>query len=184
MTERSRFGIDLQSDEACADLTAIAAGILDRSGFDVPCPDEPHLTIVLSHGEPQRRRFEAAMESGLNHLRVVVEEDRVRLGPLVRPGLTPCINCHDLHRTDWDRAWPALMTQFGKPAGPVSAPALSATAIFAAATAIAAEAIALCEESTAETTGHCLVIGPHYLDRSLWPVSFHPSCSCTLLIAA
>ena len=124
------------------------------------------------------------MESGRDHLRVVVEEDRIRLGPLVRPGQTPCINCHDLHRADWDRAWPALMTQFGTTVGPVSEPALSATTTFAAATAIAAETIAHCEDAAADTTGHCLVIGPHYLDRSLWPVSFHPACSCTLLIAA
>ena len=76
------------------------------------------------------------------------------------------------------------MTQFGTSAGAVSEPALTATATFAAATAIAAETIAHCEDTATETTGHCLVVGPHYLDRGLWPVSFHPACSCTLLIAA
>lgn len=184
VVERSRFRIALQSDPSCRDLATAVSEILRRSGFARLDHEDPHLRLMLSHGEPDRRRFESAMESGHDHMRIVLEEDRVRLGPLVRPGLTPCVNCHDLHRTDWDHAWPALMTQFGKPAALSSAPALSATATSAAATAIAAEAISHCEDGDVQTNGHCLVIGPHYLDRHLWPVSFHPLCSCTLLIAA
>lgn len=182
VVERARFGLSIDADAPCRALAGIVSEILSRSGFIVGGNGAPDLTLLLSHGEPGRRRFEAAMEAGRNHLRVVVGEDRIRLGPMVRPGLTPCINCHDLHRADWDHAWPALMTQFGNAAG--SPPALSATTTYAAATAIAAEVIACCEQQHGETTGHCLVVGPHHLDRSAWPVSFHPSCSCTLLIAA
>ncbi|MEO6472253.1 MAG: hypothetical protein ABIR57_09975 [Aeromicrobium sp.] len=184
ITQRSRFRVTLRTDEACIELTAVASAILIRSGFAAPADERADLMVIVNHGEPGRRQFEAAMDAGQDHLRVVVEEDRIRIGPLVRPGRTPCINCHDLHRSDWDSAWPALMTQFGRQSRLTSAPAICATTLHAAATVIAAEVIAHCDETLAETAGHCLVLGPHYRERRIWPVSFHPSCSCTLLVAA
>jgi len=33
----------------------------------------------------------------------------VQVGPLVVPGDGPCLRCLDLHRTDADPAWPALL---------------------------------------------------------------------------
>lgn len=165
------------------EFTETVAGILGRCGFASPGDQRPDLTVMLSVGEPSRWRFEAAMEAGIDHLRVVLEEDHVRIGPLVRPGLTPCVNCHDLHRSDWDTAWPALMTQFGT-VGAGTRPALEALTAHSAAVAVAAEVVAHCERTETVTAGHCLAIGPRHDARDSWPVTFHPDCSCTLLIAA
>lgn len=180
---RSTFRWTVNADTQVQDLADIVAEILTRSGFSAPNDLDPTLHIMISSGEPNRTRFEAAMDSGLDHLRVVVEESRVRIGPLVQPGRTPCVNCHDLHRRDWDAAWPALMTQFGSvSATPI--PALDTLMLYHAAIAVAAEAISCCENSTATARGCCLVLGPAHDELNSWPVTFHPQCSCTLLIAA
>ena len=47
----------------------------------------------------------------LAHLAVTVRDGTVVVGPLVRPGRTPCLNCLDLHRRDRDPAWPAIAAQ-------------------------------------------------------------------------
>ncbi|MBC7592605.1 MAG: TOMM precursor leader peptide-binding protein [Kineosporiaceae bacterium] len=181
---RAEFGLRLSTDKASTELARTTVAILARAGISTTAGDQTHLAVMLSNGEPGRQRFQEAMESGIDHVRVVVEEDRIRIGPLVRPGITPCINCHDLHRTDWDNAWPALMTQFGASTAFGSPPALCATTLHVAAATIAAEVLAHCDDTAGETTGQCLVVGPHYLDHQSWPVSFHPNCSCTLLAAA
>ncbi|MGZ5366625.1 hypothetical protein [Aeromicrobium sp.] len=184
LRQRSRFGLRLTADTTSAELAKATVLILRRAGITPTTGENTDLDVMLSNGEPARRRFHEAMESGTDHVRVVVEEDRVRIGPLVRPGLTPCINCHDLHRADWDSAWPALMTQFGVSAGLGLTSALCATTLHVAAATIAAEVLAHCDDAAPETTAHCLVVGPHYRDHQTWPVSFHPGCSCTLLAAA
>lgn len=182
LVHRDRFLVTFDLDARCTPLSDATTGILDQAGIGLTAIDPPDLRVMMSNAEPSRHRFEAAMDSRQDHLRVVIDEDRVRIGPLVRPGLTPCISCHDLHRADWDRAWPALMTQFGTPA--TTAPALRATTLHAAATFLAATVIAYCDEDPADTTGQCVVIGPHFLDRKIWPISFHPACSCAVLTAA
>lgn len=179
---RSGFRIRLVADRPTREIARTVGQILARAGVDPRPSGDPDLLVMLSNGEPSRQRFHAAMESGVDHLRVVLEEDRVRIGPLVRPGFTPCINCHDLHRGDWDNAWPALMTQFGATAA--TPPALCATTLHIAAATVAAEILADCDEAPGETAGQCLIIGPGFDERRSWPVSFHPDCACTLLAAA
>ncbi len=180
---RSTFGWTINADAQVQDLADVITRILIRSGFAPPNDLDSTLHIMISSGEPSRTRFETAMDAGLDHLRVVVEESRVRIGPLVQPGRTPCVNCHDLHRRDWDAAWPALMTQFGSAsAAPVAA--LDTLMIYRAAAAVAAEAIACCGRTALTTLGSCVVLGPSHDQINRWPVTFHPQCSCTLLIAA
>ena len=182
LRQRSEFAVRLIADRASRDLARTVAHVLAAAGIDPAPSQKPHLAIMLSSGEPPRHRFHRAMQSGTDHLRVVLEENQVRIGPYVRPGLAPCINCHDLHRGDWDNAWPALMTQFG--AGTSPPPALCATTMHVAAATIAAEILASCDGRAGESLGQCLMIGPHYQDRRAWPVSFHPDCDCTLLAVA
>lgn len=45
------------------------------------------------------------------HLPIVVTEASIEVGPLVRPGLTPCLHCVDLTRRDDDPAWPVVAAQ-------------------------------------------------------------------------
>jgi hypothetical protein len=60
---------------------------------------DPDLLLVVSCGEPPRTVFDQARRHRVSHLPVVIDEDRVRIGPVVIPGLTPCLTCLDLHIT-------------------------------------------------------------------------------------
>lgn len=182
LRNRATYRPRLLADAHSKELTLSTARVLKRAGVTPVTGGRADLVVMVSNGEPSRQRFQSAMDAGIDHLRVVIEEDRVRIGPLVRPGLTPCIACHDLHRSDWDSAWPALMTQFGASVG--SGSALRATTLAVAAATVAAEILASCDGDPGETIGHCLVVGPSYREHHTWPVSFHPGCSCTLLAAA
>jgi bacteriocin biosynthesis cyclodehydratase domain-containing protein len=127
--------------------------------------------------------FEQAHRHGITHLMVVLDEDRVRIGPLVIPGVTPCLTCLDLNRTAWDRAWPALLTQLGRSRWTVPPP-LPTPLAYVAAAEVGVEVLALAGGSRPRTAGQVLAVGPAHDARVLWPVGFHHGCACALLPAA
>jgi bacteriocin biosynthesis cyclodehydratase domain-containing protein len=65
------------------------------------------------------------------HLPVRVRDGAGVVGPLVIPGLTSCLSCADLHRTDRDPAWPALAAQLRDVVGTADRPTLLSTAALA-----------------------------------------------------
>ena len=69
--------------------------------------------------------------AGVPHLPVRVRDGAGVVGPLVIPGLTSCLSCADLHRTDRDPAWPALAAQLREVVGTADRPTLLATAALA-----------------------------------------------------
>lgn len=59
---------------------------------------KPDLKILLSWGVPKPLETLAAMSADQVNLPVVVGHDFVEIGPLVVPGLTPCVSCVMHHR--------------------------------------------------------------------------------------
>lgn len=175
--------IDFVASAGASELVAATRTVLASAGRDFSS-GEPELLIVVSYGEAARTVYEQASLLGIDHLPVVIDEDRVRIGPFVRPGRTPCVSCHDLHRADWDPAWPALVHQLGQRPPHVRPTALAGLTAHAAAVEVAAEIIALIDSDAPRTVGRCLVIGPGHDQRAMWPVTFHHRCSCDLLNAA
>lgn len=167
-----------------AELVAATQAVLVASGVDDVTSSDPEVLVIVSYGEAARSVFEKAAQLGLDHLPVVIDEDRVRIGPFVRPGRTPCITCHDLHRADWDPAWSAIVPQLGRRLPPVQPSGLAGLAMHAAAVEIGAEIVALLDERPLRTAGRCLVVGPAHDHRDIWPVAFHHRCTCALLSAA
>ncbi|MCA1711684.1 MAG: ThiF family adenylyltransferase [Actinobacteria bacterium] len=55
------------------------------------------------------------------HLVAEVREATGVVGPLVLPGISACLHCLDLARTDRDPGWPALAAQLSTPTGAVAA---------------------------------------------------------------
>jgi hypothetical protein len=53
------------------------------------------------------------------------------VGPLVIPGVTSCLGCADLHRSDRDAAWPAIAAQLRETIGVADRATLLATAALA-----------------------------------------------------
>jgi len=62
---------------------------------------------------PGAGREDAAelMRHGTAHLLAEVVEVTGVVGPLVVPGRSSCLRCHDLHRTDMDGHWPLVLDQ-------------------------------------------------------------------------
>jgi hypothetical protein len=184
LDRRSTARVAFHADAVSTPLIRTTRSILEQSGAtDLDSPD-PELLVIASCAEPSRTVFERAFHQGVDHLPVVIDEDRVRIGPLVRPGRTPCVACHDLHRGDWDRAWPALLTQLGIHTGTLTPPALTAVTTHAAALELAAEVLLHADGRETRTVGSCLAVGPGHGERSIWPIAFHHACACDLLYAA
>ena len=179
-----RIRISLHDDAASRPLSRAIAVVLADLGFGHLDPPEPDLLLVVSCGEPARTVFDEAQRHGITHLMVVTDEDRIRVGPLVVPGITPCLTCLDLHREDWDHAWPALVPQLGRSAWAITPPRLSAPLRFTTAAEIGVEVLALATGARPRTFGRVLALGPQHDERTTWPVAFHHGCACALLPAA
>jgi hypothetical protein len=65
------------------------------------------------------------------HLAVRVRDGVGLVGPLVIPGVTSCLGCADLHRSDRDAAWPAVAAQLRETVGVADRATLLATAALA-----------------------------------------------------
>ena len=65
------------------------------------------------------------------HLPVRVRDGAGLVGPLVLPGVTSCLRCADLHRSDRDAAWPAVAAQLRDTVGSADRATVLATAALA-----------------------------------------------------
>jgi bacteriocin biosynthesis cyclodehydratase domain-containing protein len=111
----------------------------------------------------------------LAHLAVAVRDGVVVVGPLVRPGRSPCLNCLDLHRVDRDPAWSVVAAQLSD--GPDAAEPIAATTALAAAAYAAAEVLTHIDGGQPTTLGATVEIaGPDRASRRSWVP--HPRCGC------
>jgi bacteriocin biosynthesis cyclodehydratase domain-containing protein len=79
---------------------------------------------------------EPALVSELHHtltpyLLVRVRDGTGLIGPMVIPGVTSCLHCADLHRSDHDAAWPAVAAQLREAVGSADRATVLATAALA-----------------------------------------------------
>jgi bacteriocin biosynthesis cyclodehydratase domain-containing protein len=119
------------------------------------------------------------------HLPVRIRDGTGLVGPLVIPGLTSCLQCADLHRSDRDAAWPAVAAQLRHAVGSADRATVLATA------ALALNEVNRVIEAVRRTPGDRRLSGepPPTLDTTLefdvrtgstttrrW--SRHPRCQC------
>lgn len=113
------------------------------------------------------------------HLAVSVREGRGVVGPLVLPGVSSCLHCHDLHRRDRDPVWPRIAAQLAT--DPAGVPPCEAPLAMALAALGAAQALAYLdgEPGPATLDGTLEVTLPELrVRRRSWQA--HPECPCTL----
>jgi hypothetical protein len=138
----------------------------------------PDLIVLTAYGAPSPELVDAVDRLGRPHLAVVARELTGVVGPLVRPGRTSCLRCHDLHRADRDPAWPLLAMQAatGFPTcPPVPAPLTSIVAGTAALQALAH----LDGDDPPTLDGTIEIRLPDWrLRRRSWLA--HPDCRCAL----
>ncbi|MBF6364704.1 hypothetical protein IU433_29450 [Nocardia puris] len=139
--------------------------------------------VVLTDAVVADPRFVGALVvHRLPHLQVRVRDGKGLVGPLVLPGATSCLRCHDLTRADLDPAWPHLAAQLLGRVGHASPAATAATAALALGEL---EAIVACSaERTPATLDATLELDldSQVLQRRHWAP--HPDCGCRALGAA
>jgi hypothetical protein len=88
-----------------AATAAALSDLADRPG------DRPDLVVLAPTADTARSDASALVRFGIPHLIARVIETTGVVGPLVLPGTTSCLRCHDLHRADRDPAWPRILAQ-------------------------------------------------------------------------
>jgi bacteriocin biosynthesis cyclodehydratase domain-containing protein len=131
--------------------------------------------VLVGDAAPATLTALAYSRRRLPHLAVTVRDATVVVGPLVRPGQSPCLNCLDLHRRDRDPAWPVLAAQLHT--GPDTPTALAATTVLASAAFAAEEVLTHIDGGRPTTLGATVEItGPGQDRRRRW--TQHPRCGC------
>ena len=120
------------------------------------------------------------MADDVPHYPVAVSGSFSRIGPVIIPGSTPCLDCLDLRETDRDRAWPALVDQV-RLRHPNSRAQDSALATLSSAVAVR-EIVEFLDrkdedQSTEKVHGYnefrASDVGPTFV-----PLARHPLCGC------
>ncbi|CRZ15542.1 cyclodehydratase [Mycolicibacterium neworleansense] len=121
-------------------LSELLANGLRCSGAKVRHSANPHtrnvaastdLVVLADDQVTDPQLLQDLHQSGIAHLPVRVRDGAGLVGPLVIPGVTSCLHCADLHRTDRDAAWPAVATQLRGAVGSASRATILATAALA-----------------------------------------------------
>lgn len=91
------------------------------------------VAVVLLQGAAAAIQFARYLRDDTAHLPVAFERGSVTVGPLVRPGASPCLACRDGHERDRDAAWPRLHAQLiDRDAGALRAAMVAEAAALAA----------------------------------------------------
>ncbi|WP_326547590.1 cyclodehydratase [Mycolicibacterium sp. ND9-15] len=120
------------SDLLAGALRCSGARITHSNRTNTGAPSAPTDLVVLADylvADPRVvRELHAA---GVAHLPVRVRDGVGLVGPLVIPGVTSCLRCADLHRSDRDAAWPAVAAQLRHTVGSADRATVLATAALA-----------------------------------------------------
>ena len=152
-------------------VSATLPDVPDRPG------DGPDLVVLAPVADMARDDAGALLRLGIPHLTACVIETTGVVGPLVLPGRSSCLRCHDMHRTDRDPAWPRVLAQAGGRLPGFAACDLSLAALVAALAAQQVLAhldgfVPATVDGTVETS---LPFGMPR--RRSWRP--HPACGCT-----
>jgi bacteriocin biosynthesis cyclodehydratase domain-containing protein len=94
-------------------------------------PDTVDLVVLSDYLVADPRMVRDLHSEGIPHLPVRVRDGTGLVGPLVIPGVTSCLGCADLHRSDRDAAWPAIAAQLRDTVGVADRATLLATTALA-----------------------------------------------------
>lgn len=121
-------------------LSDLLAGALRCSGAQITHSSRTHagtptestdLAVLTDFLVSDPRVVRDLHAARVPHLPVRVRDGVGLVGPLVIPGVTSCLGCADLHRSDRDAAWPALAAQLRDTVGSADRATVLATAALA-----------------------------------------------------
>lgn len=134
----------------------------------------PDLVVLAPDEEADRASVIRLVSEGVPHLLASVSEAAGTVGPFVLPGQTACLHCIDLHRSDLDPAWPALLAQTVVP-GPAPASDVALAGLVAS-LAVLHVTDYLAGGRPASLGGTLTISLDGRVRRRTWPT--HPGCGC------
>lgn len=143
-------------------------------------PGDDHradLVVVVADGpEVNRAITEGLLRCDYTHLIVRSLGSGACVGPLVIPGRTACLGCHDLVRRSADPHWPTILTQLTR----VRTDIAGVTASWVAAYTVG-EILAFLHGEPPQLAGGTadLVVPDFVVRRRVWQA--HPECGCSWL---
>jgi hypothetical protein len=175
---RGARGPDRHSDPAGpADRETLAHVVRRaRPGIAVHRPAgyvRPGLVVLATDGPPPPELVRRLVDEGQPHLAARAGEFRGVVGPLVLPGRSSCLHCHDLHRRDSDAGWPQVLLELRHTVAPP--PVVLATSTAALAASQALQYLGGGRPSTVDGTVECTP-GDWRVRRRTWRP--HPGCFC------
>lgn len=133
-----------------------------------------HAGVILVPGAAAALQFAPYLRSDVSHLPVAFEPEHVTIGPLVVPGVTPCLSCRDAHARDRDNTWPQLHSQMiGRDHGAVRAALVAGAGALVAALLTPADHLA-----PGEAVQTRMVRLSADGSREWRSVTFHEECLC------
>jgi bacteriocin biosynthesis cyclodehydratase domain-containing protein len=105
--------VDVVGSGITADLIAQA---LASEGIAVPpkgsAPAETcDLAVAVGHFVLEPYLYGHWLRADIPHLPVIFTDAGVTIGPLIEPGVGPCLYCLERYRSDADPVWPAIASQ-------------------------------------------------------------------------
>lgn len=138
---------------------------------------QPDADLAVIVGTPRPVVLEALANARHNvvHLAVWLRDGAVIVGPLVRPGMSACLQCVDQHRRDRDPDWPLLAVQLAT-GRTTPEPCESAVAALGAAITVR-EVLEHLDGGDPESLGGTVeVTRTGRIRRRSWTP--HPACGC------
>jgi hypothetical protein len=138
----------------------------------------PDLVVLTDALVQHPARVAALMSARQPHLLVRVRDTTGIVGPLVVPGLTSCLRCADLHRSERDVSWPHICTQLAGQVQVTDLAGTHATAAFAVSQALAAVGWLRGDAVRPATCDTTVEVDPTTAETRHRPWSAHVSCEC------
>jgi ThiF family len=164
-----------RQDGARAAVTRAAGDVRSRLPSARNVPD---LAVLAPVGRFEASQADRLVRSGVPHLVAAVRESTGLVGPLVLPGRSSCLRCHDHYRCDRDPAWPRVAAQLAAVDG-TATPACDTVLALAVATQAALHALMFLDgERPPSVDGTVEIHLPDgHLRRRSWPS--HYACGCS-----
>jgi len=122
----------------CGPLSDLLSASLRCSGLRISQSSRTHaraggadLALLTDYLVADPRVVRDLHDAAVPHLAVRVRDGTGLIGPLVIPGVTSCLRCADLHRSDRDNAWPAVAAQLCRTVGTADRATVLATVALA-----------------------------------------------------
>ncbi len=157
----------------------------DAAELTAPDPDhrQPALVVLASAGPLPPGAGATWQAGGIPHLPLTCRDGAATLGPLVVPGRSSCLRCHDLMRTDLDPAWPGVSSRLHAGVLARPEPVDAGPRLGPLVTALAALLVTGWLDGTAPMAGVSVEVAlpwPTVVHR-YWPA--HPDCGCGAVAA-